>query len=126
MASDHGPSDRPLRVVAVDLGATSGRVMVGRVGADLLLYRRGTLQVAPAPEILELGLFDSWLPPQVHLAFSSGDALEEVDRRRLALARNWPLLAAVVALPAGVSGVLLVVVAAYRLLQRLGREVERD
>lgn len=31
-----------------------------------------------------------------------------------------------VALPAGVSGVLLVVVAAYRLLQRLGREVERD
>ena len=53
------------------------------VGADLLLYRGGTLQVAPAPEILELGLFDSWLPPAVHVDFTSGDALEEVDRRRL-------------------------------------------
>lgn len=53
------------------------------VGADLLLYRGGTLEVAPAPEILDLGLFDAWLPPAVHLSFAAGDNLEEVDRRRL-------------------------------------------
>ncbi|HEX6926396.1 MAG TPA: ATP-binding protein [Longimicrobiaceae bacterium] len=57
--------------------------VVEEVGADLLLYRRGTLEVAPAPEILELGLFDTWLPPSVYLAFAGGDDLEEVDRRRL-------------------------------------------
>lgn len=53
------------------------------VGEDLLLYRSGTLAVAPAPEIIELGLFDTWLPPAVHLQFATGDELEDADRRRL-------------------------------------------
>jgi rhamnulokinase len=35
-ADTEGRGGRPLRLVAVDLGATSGRVMVGRVGPNLL------------------------------------------------------------------------------------------
>jgi signal transduction histidine kinase len=57
--------------------------VAAEVGSDLLLYRRGSLRVAAAQEIIDLGLFDTWLPPSVHLAFSRGEDLEEVDRRRL-------------------------------------------
>ncbi|HEX6069868.1 MAG TPA: ATP-binding protein [Longimicrobiaceae bacterium] len=57
--------------------------VAAEVGSDLLLYRRGSLRVAAAQEIIDLGLFDTWLPPAVHLAFTSGEDLEEVDRRQL-------------------------------------------
>lgn len=51
-------------------------------GPDLLLYSSGTLAAATAPEFLELGLFDTWLPPELYLPFRQGEelqALEEVS-----------------------------------------------
>jgi two-component system, NtrC family, nitrogen regulation sensor histidine kinase NtrY len=56
----------------------------GLVGADLLLFRQGALVGSSAPEVLDLGLFHSWLPPEVHLSFTRGEDLEEREERRLA------------------------------------------
>jgi two-component system, NtrC family, nitrogen regulation sensor histidine kinase NtrY len=53
------------------------------VGMDLLLYRQGTLVEASAPEALALGLFDTWLPPQVYLTLAGGEDLEEWQIRTL-------------------------------------------
>jgi two-component system, NtrC family, nitrogen regulation sensor histidine kinase NtrY len=54
------------------------------VGADLLLFRQGALVGSSAPEILDLGLFHTWLPPEVFLSFARGQDLEEREERRLA------------------------------------------
>jgi signal transduction histidine kinase len=54
-----------------------------RIGTDLLLYREGTLFDGAAREVLELGLFDAWLPPDLFLTFSNSEDLERVDERRL-------------------------------------------
>jgi HAMP domain-containing protein len=54
------------------------------VQTDLLLYRQGTLVGATAPEVLELGLFHAWLPPQVYLRFAGGENIQELEARRLA------------------------------------------
>jgi two-component system nitrogen regulation sensor histidine kinase NtrY len=51
---------------------------------DLLLYRQGTLTAATAPEVLELGLFHSWLPPAVYLRFTGGEEMQALEERRLA------------------------------------------
>jgi two-component system, NtrC family, nitrogen regulation sensor histidine kinase NtrY len=51
---------------------------------DLLLYRNGALVGATAPEVLELGLFHTWLPPAVFLRFAGGEDLQELEARRLA------------------------------------------
>ncbi|HET7321680.1 MAG TPA: ATP-binding protein, partial [Longimicrobiaceae bacterium] len=53
------------------------------LGTDLLLYRRGTMVNAAAPEVIDLGLFDSWLHPDVFLGFATGENLEQVESRRL-------------------------------------------
>jgi two-component system nitrogen regulation sensor histidine kinase NtrY len=53
------------------------------VGMDLLDYRDGALVDAAAPEAIALGLFDSWLPPQVFLTFAGGEDLEDWEIRRL-------------------------------------------
>src|SRR5690606_1984672 len=62
-------------------------VPLPRVGAqvrsDLLLYRRGTLVGSAAPEMLDLGLFHTWLPPEVYLGFATGEDVEEREERRL-------------------------------------------
>ncbi len=50
---------------------------------DLLLYRRGTLVGSTASEVLDLGLFHSWLPPRVYLQFSTGEDLEALEERQL-------------------------------------------
>src|SRR5690606_36826877 len=62
-------------------------VPLPRVGAqvrsDLLLYRRGTQVGSAAPEMLDLGLFHTWLPPEVYLGFATGEDVEEREERRL-------------------------------------------
>jgi signal transduction histidine kinase len=55
-----------------------------RVRADLLLYRSGGLVGASAPEVIDLGLFQSWLPPAVELAFSTGEELQSLEERTVA------------------------------------------
>lgn len=51
---------------------------------DLLVYQGGTLAGATSPELLELGLFHTWLPPAVHIRFATGEDLQELEERRLA------------------------------------------
>jgi two-component system nitrogen regulation sensor histidine kinase NtrY len=53
------------------------------IGTDLLLYQHGLLVGAAAPEILDLGLFHSWLSPSVFLDFASGEDTEAQENRRL-------------------------------------------
>jgi signal transduction histidine kinase len=55
-----------------------------RVRADLLLYRDGGLVGASAPEVIDLGLFQSWLPPTVELAFATGEESQALEERTLA------------------------------------------
>jgi two-component system, NtrC family, nitrogen regulation sensor histidine kinase NtrY len=55
-----------------------------RVRADLLLYQRGGLVNASAPEVLDLGLFQTWLPPSVELAFASAENTIAQEERTLA------------------------------------------
>ncbi|CAN5800822.1 hypothetical protein BH23GEM3_BH23GEM3_02550 [soil metagenome] len=55
-----------------------------RVRADLLLYRGGGLVGASAPEVLDLGIFQTWLPPSVEIAFASGEYIEQTEQRQLA------------------------------------------
>jgi signal transduction histidine kinase len=54
-----------------------------RVRADLLLYWHGGLVGASAPEVLDLGLFRSWLPPSVQVAFATGEETEALEERTL-------------------------------------------
>ncbi|CAN5813595.1 hypothetical protein BH23GEM6_BH23GEM6_17930 [soil metagenome] len=54
------------------------------VGADLLLFRQGALVGSSAPEVMDLGLFHTWLPSQVFLSFGRGEDVEEREERRLA------------------------------------------
>jgi signal transduction histidine kinase len=54
-----------------------------RVRGDLLLYRDGALADASAPEILDLGLFETWLPPSIHLELLGGETLSALEQREL-------------------------------------------
>ena len=53
-------------------------------GSELLLYRQGTLSAATAPEILELGLFHTWLTPTVYQPLAGGQDLVALEERSLA------------------------------------------
>jgi signal transduction histidine kinase len=82
--SASGIARRALEQAVHDLDALLPLEEVGgRIGMDLLLYRDGSLFDGAAPEVLELGLFDAWLPPDLFLTFASGEDLERVDERRL-------------------------------------------
>jgi two-component system, NtrC family, nitrogen regulation sensor histidine kinase NtrY len=54
-----------------------------RMGRDLVLYRHGVLVDAVAPEILDLGLFQTWLPPDVVLTFRRGEDADALEERRV-------------------------------------------
>jgi two-component system, NtrC family, nitrogen regulation sensor histidine kinase NtrY len=69
---------------AVRLPHTPLAEMRATVPTDLLLYRQGTLAGATAAEVLELGLFHTWLPPDVFLRFAGGEDLQELEERRVA------------------------------------------
>lgn len=66
----------------------SARAPIDELGAafraDLLLYEDGVLVDAASPELVALGLFQSWLPPSVYLGFRSGENLDALDEQRLA------------------------------------------
>jgi two-component system, NtrC family, nitrogen regulation sensor histidine kinase NtrY len=53
---------------AMDLLAT-------RVGSDLLLYEGGQLVGGSLRELMELGLYEGWLPPEIHRDMARGEAL---------------------------------------------------
>jgi two-component system, NtrC family, nitrogen regulation sensor histidine kinase NtrY len=75
---------RSLEQAARELPRTALGDAGALVGADLLLFRQGALVGSSSPEVLDLGLFHTWLPPDVHLSFARGEDLEEREERRLA------------------------------------------
>jgi signal transduction histidine kinase len=82
--SASGVARRSLEQAVREMDAAVPLDQVGeRVGTDLLLYRDGTLFDGAAREILELGLFDAWLPPDLFLTFGTGEELERVGEGRL-------------------------------------------
>ena len=46
-----------------------------RVGADLLEYRDGELVGGSVDELVELGLYETWVDPEIHQALESGQRL---------------------------------------------------
>jgi two-component system, NtrC family, nitrogen regulation sensor histidine kinase NtrY len=77
-------AQQALDQAAARLPTTSLAELGAAVRGDLLLYSRGTLVGATAPELLELGLFQTWLPTPVYLRFAGGEDLEALEERRLA------------------------------------------
>jgi two-component system nitrogen regulation sensor histidine kinase NtrY len=56
-----------------------------RVGAELLLYHRGVLVEGTSPEVIDLGLYPTWIPSAVYLAFTLHEGMEgREEERRLA------------------------------------------
>ncbi|MDR0787938.1 MAG: HAMP domain-containing protein [Gemmatimonadota bacterium] len=51
---------------------------------DLLLYTHGTLTSATVPEVLDLGLFHTWVPAATYLQFVKGEEIRRVDEQRIA------------------------------------------
>jgi signal transduction histidine kinase len=121
------------------------------VGADLLLYHDGVLVEGGSPEVIELGLYPTWLPVEVYLNFRTGEGTEAQQRerriagqqflvayRRMAggdvLAAPTPLAAgeialrqremAAVGLLAGLVGAALSVVLALLVGRALSRPIE--
>jgi signal transduction histidine kinase len=75
---------RSLELAAPDVAMEPLDVLGDRVRTDLLLYRDGGLAGASAPEVIDLGLFQSWLPRSVELAFATGEEIESLEEQRLA------------------------------------------
>jgi len=75
---------RSLELAAPEVALEPLSELGARVRADLLLYRDGGLVGASAPEVIDLGLFQSWLPRNVELAFATGEEIESLEEQRLA------------------------------------------
>ncbi len=81
-----GASERTARALAERVVAQISEVyreeggslelLARRVGADLLEYRAGELVGGSADELVELGLYESWLDPDIYTALETGQQLE--------------------------------------------------
>jgi signal transduction histidine kinase len=71
------------QAVAEVQGSTLAEVSQ-HVGIDLLLYHDGVLAEAASPEVIDLGLYHTWLAPPTYLAFAIQEAVEGREERRLA------------------------------------------
>lgn len=83
LLSAAGQARRALEQAAPEVEARGITGQRARTGADLLVYRRGLLVASAAPEVLDLGLFHSWLPPEVYLRFARAEIIEAEEDRRL-------------------------------------------
>ncbi len=77
-------AERALEQAAAELNGESLPELAAHVHADLLQYSRGVLSGASSPGVLELGLYNTWLPPRSYLFFSSGEAVRDLEERQLA------------------------------------------
>jgi len=50
-------------------------VLARRAGSDLLLYEEGELVAGSLPELADLGLYQGWLPPELHRRIAEGEEL---------------------------------------------------
>ena len=58
-------------------------VLARRVRSDLLLYDGGELIRGSVPELVDLGLYQGWLPPQIHARMVAGEELMVSTRATL-------------------------------------------
>jgi len=72
---------------------TAGAIdlLARRVGSDLLLYEGGELVGGSLPELVELGLYEGWLPPAIHGSMAGG---EELVATGLATLGGWEYVVA--------------------------------
>ncbi|MEX0980248.1 MAG: ATP-binding protein [Gemmatimonadota bacterium] len=73
-------------------------VIAGRVGADLLLYEGGELQGGSMRELVELGLYEGWLPPDVHRVMAGREELKAVSHSSMG---RWEYVVAYRRVPGG-------------------------
>ena len=103
-----GASERTARALAERVVAQISEVyreeggsmelLARRVGADLLEYRAGELVGGSADELVELGLYESWLDPDIYTALETGQQLEA---SRVANLGDWQYVLAHRRLPDG-------------------------
>jgi two-component system nitrogen regulation sensor histidine kinase NtrY len=77
-------ADRALTQASSEAHGQQLGELARHVGADLLLYRDGVLSQAASPEVIDLGLYHAWLPPEVFLDFAVGEAVQRAEHRELA------------------------------------------
>lgn len=67
-------AERVVTQIAQAYGEEGGSMesLARRVGADLLEYRRGELVGGSVDELIELGLYEGWLDPEIHASLESG------------------------------------------------------
>jgi len=73
-------------------------LLASRVGSDLLLYEEGQLAAGSQRELVELGLYEGWLPPSVHRELAEGARLLTTASASLG---GWRYVVAYQRLPGG-------------------------
>ncbi|MDE2782958.1 MAG: ATP-binding protein [Gemmatimonadota bacterium] len=76
----------------------SMELLARRVGADLLEYRRGELVGGSADELIELGLYESWVDPEIYAALETG---QQREASKVASLGDWRYVLAHRRLPDG-------------------------
>jgi two-component system nitrogen regulation sensor histidine kinase NtrY len=78
-------AERALAQAAAELQSAPLGEIAPRVGADLLLYHRGVLVEGNSPEVIDLGLYPTWIPSPVYLDFTLHEGTEgREEEQRLA------------------------------------------
>ncbi|HEU0052557.1 MAG TPA: HAMP domain-containing protein, partial [Longimicrobium sp.] len=77
-------ADRALQQAGGEIQGSTLPDLSQHFGGDYLLYHRGELAEASAQEVIDLGLYHAWLPPDIYLSFAVGEAMEEHEERTLA------------------------------------------
>ncbi len=73
-------------------------VLAQRVGSDLLLYQNGELHSGSLRELVELGLYKGWLPPEIHRDMAAG---EELMTTAISSLGGWEYVVAYRRMPGG-------------------------
>ncbi|TVP42326.1 MAG: HAMP domain-containing protein [Gemmatimonadales bacterium] len=73
-------------------------LLAARVGSDLLLYEGGQLVGGSQRELVELGLYQGWLPPAVHRTMTGGS---ELLTTTIATLGGWDYVVAYRRIPGG-------------------------
>ena len=73
-------------------------LLASRVGADLLLYEDGHLVGGSMRELVELGLYEGWIPPEIQQSIGPG---EELTATTMATLGGWEYVVAYQRIPGG-------------------------
>ncbi len=73
-------------------------LLARRVGAELLEFREGALREGSVEELVELGLYEAWLPYRIHRELESGESVRAFQEESLG---EWAYVTAFRRLPDG-------------------------